>query len=143
MIKYCKGNTLEEKMKSGFLYMAKNYPYNRTYDHPKGASDLAPLAIDLFKNKKGNCFRYASAFACVARIAGHRSRVVIGKVLQSPHGWVEVLVDGKWLICDPDAQIPGFNVPDYKPYMMKQHYWTLTPLVKCEVTINNGKAVWK
>ena len=143
MMTYCKGDTLNQKMKSGFLYMAKNFPYHRTYDHPKKASDLPALAIDLFKNKKGNCFRYAAAFACTARIAGYRSRVVIGDVLGSPHGWVEVLVNGEWLICDPDAQHPGYKVPDYKPYMMKKHYWTLNPHVKCEVTIENGKAVWK
>lgn len=143
MMTYCKGNTLDERMKTGFLYMAKNFPYHRTYDHPKKAADLPALAIDLFKNKKGNCFRYAAAFACTARIAGYRSRVVIGDTLGSPHGWVEVLVNGKWLICDPDAQLPGYKVPDYKPYMMKKHYWTLNPHVKCEVTIGNGKAVWK
>jgi len=143
MMTYCKGNTLNERMKTGFLYMAKNFPYHRTYDHPKKAADLPALAIDLFKNKKGNCFRYAAAFACTARIAGYRSRVVIGDVLGSPHGWVEVLVNGKWLICDPDAQLPGYKVPDYKPYMMKKHYWALNPHVKCEVTIENGKAVWK
>ncbi len=143
MMTYCKGNTLNERMKTGFLYMAKNFPYHRTYDHPKKASDLPALAIDLFKNKKGNCFRYAAAFACTARIAGYRSRVVIGDTLGSPHGWVEVLVNGKWLICDPDAQLPGYKVPDYKPYMMKKHYWTINPHVKCEVTIENGKAVWK
>ena len=143
MMTYCKGNTLDERMKTGFLYMAKNFPYHRTYDHPKKAADLPALAIDLFKNKKGNCFRYAAAFACTARIAGYRSRVVIGDTLGSPHGWVEVLVNGKWLICDPDAQLPGYKVPDYTPYMMKKHYWTLNPHVKCEVTIENGKAVWK
>ena len=143
MMTYCKGNTLNERMKTGFLYMAKNFPYHRTYDHPKKAADLPALAIDLFKNKKGNCFRYAAAFACTARIAGYRSRVVIGDTLGSPHGWVEVLVNGKWLICDPDAQLPGYKVPDYKPYMMIKHYWTLNPHVKCEVTIENGKAVWK
>ena len=143
MMKYCKGNTLDGKMKSGFLYMAKNFPYKRSYDHPKGASDLAPLAADLFKNQKGNCFRYAAGFACVARIAGYRSRVVIGTTAGSPHGWTEVLVNGEWLICDPDAQLPGYKVPDYTPYMMKKHYWQITPQVKCEVTIENGKAVWK
>lgn len=143
MMTYCKGNTLDERMKTGFLYMAKNFPYHRTYDHPKKAADLPALAIDLFKNKKGNCFRYAAAFACTARIAGYRSRVVIGDVLGSPHGWVEVLVNGEWLICDPDAQLPGYKAPDYKPYMMKKHYWTLNPHVKCEVTIESGKAVWK
>ena len=40
MMTYCKGNTLNERMKTGFLYMAKNFPYHRTYDHPKKAADL-------------------------------------------------------------------------------------------------------
>ncbi len=143
MMKYCKGDTLDEKMKSGFLYMAKNFPYRRSYDHPKGASDVADLAIDMFKNESGNCFRYAACFACVAKIAGYRTRVAIGTAGGNPHGWTEVLVDGEWLICDPDAQLPGYNVPDYYPYMMKKHYWNIVPTVKCELVIENGKAIWK
>ena len=143
MMKYCEGDTLDEKMKSGFLYMAKNFPYKRTYDHPKGASDIAALAIDMFENQRGNCFRYAACFACVAKIAGYRTRVVIGTAGGNPHGWTEVLVDGEWLICDPDAQLPGYNVPDYKAYMMKKHYWDLSANVKCELIIEDGKAIWK
>lgn len=145
MMKYCKGATLQEKMKSGFMYMAKNFPYNRTYDHPKKAADLPALAIDMFTKEKGNCFRYAACFACTAAIAGYRTRVVIGTVgiYNSPHGWVEVYVDGQWLICDPDAQLPSYRQKDYAAYMMKKHYWSLKPTVKCELTISNGKAIWK
>ena len=144
MMKYCKGDTLDEKMKSGFMYMAKNFPYKRTYDHPSKASDMPALAIDMFTNERGNCFRYAACFACVAKAAGYRSRVVIGDTVGNPHGWVEVLVDGKWLICDPDAQLPGYGMPDYKAYMMTKHYWSITPQTRCEIIIDeNGIATWK
>jgi hypothetical protein len=140
------GKTLEERMKTSFLYMAKHCPYNRTYDHPKTAEDLAPLAIDLFRNEKGNCFRYAAAFTCIAKIAGYRTRTVIGATAtyMSPHGWTEVLVDGKWLICDVDAQLPKYRQPDYRPYMMEEHYWPLVANVKCEFIIDEtGHAYWK
>ena len=144
MMKYCKGNTLQEKMKYGFMYLAKNFPYRRTYDHPSKAEDIPALAIDMFTNEKGNCFRYAACFTCLARIAGYRVRMVIGTTAGNPHGWVEVLVDGQWLICDPDANIPGYGRPDYAAYMMKHHYWQLTARVKSELVIDgSGKAVWK
>lgn len=129
--------------KNGIVGSAKDGWYFADKNGVCCESEEIRLAVDLFKNKKGNCFRYAAGFACVARIAGYRSRVVIGTTAGSPHGWTEVLVNGEWLICDPDAQLPGYNVPDYTPYMMKKHYWQITPRVKCEVTIENGKAVWK
>ena len=143
MMNNCKGNTLQERMKSGFMVLAKTFPYSRSYDHPKKASDIGPLAVDMFKNKKGNCFRYAACFATIAKIAGYRTRVVVGTTGGNPHGWTEVLVDDQWLICDPDANLPSYGVPDYRAYMMKQHYWSLSATSKFELTISNGKAVWK
>ena len=144
MMRYCTGLTLDERMKTGYLYMPKNFPYNRTYDHPSRADQLPALAIDMFTNERGNCYRYAACFACVARAAGYRARVVIGTTDYSPHGWVEVWMGGRWLVCDPDAQLPGYQMPDYYPYMMTEHYWQTTPKVYCEVTINaDGVAVWQ
>ena len=138
------GDTLDERMKTGYLYLAHQFPYNRTYDHPSRADQMAAMAIDMFTNERGNCYRYAACFACIARIAGYRARVVLGTTAGNPHGWVEVLVDGKWLICDPDADIPKYNNPDYTAYMMQQHYWQLTPKTRCEITIDeNGVAIWK
>ena len=145
VMKYCKGSTPTEKMKYGFLYMAKHFPYRRTYDHPSKAADLPALGIDMFRNERGNCFRYAVCFACVAKVCGYRSRVAMGAVLPwgNPHGWTEVYVDGQWLICDVDSQIPSYGVADYRPYMMKHHYWSITAYSRHELTINgSGKAVW-
>lgn len=144
MVKNCKGSTLQEKAKYGFMYLANNFPYNRTYDHPKKPADIAPLAIDMFKNRRGNCFRYAACFTCLAKIAGYRTRIVVGYTGGSPHGWNETLVNGKWLICDPDAQLPNYHKPAYRAYMMTSHYWPLSATFKSELVINeNGKATWK
>ena len=126
MAKYCKGDTLQEKMKSGFLYMAKNYPYVRVYnDTPGDEDDVPPFAIELFEYKAGTCYRYAAGFACLARIAGYRSRFCFGYSGTLSHGWTEVYVGGRWLNCDPDAQLPGYGFPDYYPYMTEYHIWNV------------------
>ena len=143
MMEKCKGSTRYQRQKYGFLYMAKNFPYRRSYDHPKKASDIPALAIDIFKRESGNCYRYAAAYACLAKIAGLRTRMCIGTTAGLPHGWTEVMVDGKWYICDVDAQLPGYGFSDYRAYMMTTHVWSISPTAKFELTIKDGKAVWK
>ena len=143
MYKYCKGDTLKAKMKSGFMYLADHFPYQRYYDPPVSALDMPRMATTCFKNRNANCYRYAAAFCCLARIAGYRARVAVGTTGGLPHGWTEVYVDGRWLICDPDANIPKYNKADYAAYMMTSHFWQLSKSFSSELTIENGKAVWK
>lgn len=141
--KYCKGNNLQEKMKYAFLYMAKNYPYVRVYnDNPSSEKDIQPFAIELFEDKQGTCYRYAAAYACITKIAGYRSRFCYGMSGTLYHGWTEVNVDGKWLHCDVDAQLPGYGYPDYFPYMTSSHVWALDKFWYSELTFKDGKAVW-
>ncbi len=143
MAKYCKGSTLKEKMEYGFLYMANNYPYVRVYnDAPDDESDIPAFAIECFTDKEGTCYRYAAAFACVAKIAGYRSRFSYGISGTLLHGWTEVYVDGEWLMCDVDAQLPSYGYSDYAPYMMEYHIWTLDKYWSSELTLKDGKAVW-
>ena len=143
MMEKCSGSTRKERFKYAFQYMATHFPYSRSYDHPKYASDVAPLAIDMFKNEKGNCYRYAACYACLAKIAGYRTRMCIGRTSNgSPHGWTEVLVNGTWYICDVDAQLPRYGNPAYTAYMMRSHYWGTVAQYKYELTFKDGKAVW-
>jgi|GEM_PF-220488 len=143
MDKYCEGDTLQEKMKSGFLYMAKNYPYVRVYnDTPSDEDDVPPFAIELFEYKAGTCYRYAAAFACIAKIAGYRSRFCFGYAGSLVHGWTEVYVDGRWLNCDPDAQLPSYGFPDYYPYMTVSHVWYVNKIWYSELSFDDGEAVW-
>lgn len=140
----CTGKTLKDRAKTGFMVLANKYPYKRSYDHPKKSSDIPGQAIDMFKEKKGNCFKYAAAYTCVAKLAGYRTRMCVGATGNgSPHGWCEVLVNGKWLYCDPDANIPGYGNPPYTSYMMTYHYWNVRASFKSEVEIKDGNAVWK
>ena len=64
----------------------------------------------------GNCYRFASLFNWLARGLGYDARVVSGWVPSAsggaaPHGWVEIVLDGKTYGCDPDLahELPGRN----------------------------------
>lgn len=59
----------------------------------------------------------------------------------APHGWTEVYYNGKWRICDPDCQIPGWKQPAFRAYMMDKHDWDVRAYRKSELIIKNGKAV--
>ena len=143
MMTVCRGDTLEERMKYGYLYIAHNFPYERRYNTPKDSSTMPAIALDMFKNHSGNCYCYAACFAYMAKIAGYRVRVTVGATgAGTPHGWAEVYVDGKWLYCDPESELPRFNVPDYNTYMKEDHYWACRSNWHTELTLDNANAVW-
>ena len=143
VMNYGSGSTAAERMKTSFKSLATRFPYRRSYDHPKSKTALPGLAIDMFKNKRGNCFRYAACFTCIAKVCGYRARMVVGSTGNgSPHGWSEVYMDGKWYYFDPDMQLPSYGFPDYYAYKMSSHPWNVKASFRSEVTINNGKAVW-
>lgn len=143
MMTVCRGNTLEERMKYGYLYIAHNFPYERRYNTPKNESTMPAIAIDMFDNHSGNCYCYATCFAYMAKIAGYRVRISIGATGPgTPHGWAEVYVDGEWLYCDPESELPRFNVPDYNTYMKEKHYWACKADWHTELTLEDAKAVW-
>ena len=144
MARYCKGDTLKEKMKYGFMYLAENYPYQRVYnDMPNSEADIDPFVIELFEIKKGTCYRYAAGFAAIAKIAGYRTRFCFGYSGVLQHGWTEVYVDGQWLACDVDAQLPGYGFQPYEAYMMKEHIWALDKKWHSELVVKNGRASWE
>lgn len=143
IMNYGSGNTPDERMKSSFKYLAEKIPYKRTYDHPQSKADVPALAIDMFKNKKGNCYRYAACFTCIAKICGYRARMCAGNTSNgNPHGWTEVYMDGKWYYFDPDMQLPSWGFPEFAAYKMSTHPWAVKAKFKTELTISNGKAVW-
>ena len=147
MKKYCKGNTLKEKFKYGYLYIAHNFTYERRYTYPDDPSDLAEYATDMFTNRSGDCYRYAVCVAYIAKIAGYRTLVGVGEedTYGGDHGWTEVNVNGKWLICDAESEIPKFGRDDYSEYMVtdSEHVWGVTADWYGELVLKDGKAVWQ
>ena len=80
---------------------------------------MSDYANYMFVNGRGNCFRYAASFACIAKVLGYESRVAVGEISSSrggmtPHGWTEVNVGGTWYMCDANMQR---NRPEINSYL--------------------------
>lgn len=86
------------------------YSYQRVYSDQPSASVIRSYALYMFNYKKGNCYRYGSALAYIARVLGLDSRVSVGGVTAyayrnlSPHGWCEINIGGVWRLCDCSMQ---------------------------------------
>lgn len=95
---------------SAFKYVSYNFSYREGNRHWSGwslsDSTSRSYAIEMYNYGSGNCYRFASLFAWLARGLGYSNVVVrTGWVVgysapQAPHGWVTI--DG--YICDPDMQ---------------------------------------
>ncbi len=140
------GQSNSEKLKTCYNYLWKNYPYTRTYETPN-ASTMSDEAIAIFKNKTGNCYKYAAAFACIAKVLGYTSRVCVGQISSrsggmTPHGWCQIYQNGSWLYCDPDMQM---NYPSRNVYMVtKANYpYKHSITTTYQLTISKGKVTWK
>jgi len=97
-------------LKSVFDYVAYGFSYRDGNKHWSGwslsDSRSRSYAIEMYNYGSGNCYRFASLFAWLARGLGYtdvvvRTGWVVGYTApQAPHGWVTV----NGYICDPDMQ---------------------------------------
>ncbi len=140
------GWSKDKKLKACFNYLWKHYTYQRFYDKAKPAK-MPSYAKYMFSKKKGNCYRYAAAFAYIARVLGYDSRVAIGSISNtrggmSPHGWTEVKKNGKWYICDANMQR---NFKTINSYMRtkKTYAYKHECSKRATLTIKKGKVTWK
>lgn len=134
-----------KKLQTCFNYLWKNYSYQRFYETPT-ASSFSGYATYMFKNKKGNCYRYASSFACIAKVLGYETRVAVGQISSiyggmTPHGWTEVKVNGTWYMCDANMQR---NYPKISSYMKTDSTYAYRHSCskRYTLTIKNGKVSW-
>ena len=98
--------TDDQKLLACFEYVLNSMSYKRTYETP-GGDFTGQYALEAFTTHQGNCYRYASAFAYLAKGAGFDAHVVTGMISAArggltPHGWAEVNVGGVWYLFDPD-----------------------------------------
>jgi transglutaminase-like putative cysteine protease len=79
------------------------------HDHVRYTLDFNPFnALEVLRERKGDCSEYALLFVALARALGLPAREVSGLVLaqSSPtgfgyHAWAEVYAGGRWLPVDP------------------------------------------
>lgn len=118
----------EQKLYAMYMYLAtpktknKHFRYKRRYDDYKyiGKSGwTADYAYQLLSTGKGNCYRFACSFGYFAKMLGYDSYVQVGKCTGirggfTPHSWVEIRMNGKTYVYDPELQFAGAASDLYK-----------------------------
>lgn len=109
-----------QKLNAAWNWLLKFASYKRTYETPSG-DWTQQYAQELLSSGHGNCYRYAAAFAYLAKELGYDVKVVTGQISAArggvtPHGWCVITIGGVEYICDPDmADAKGA----YSAYYMK------------------------
>lgn len=97
--------TLEEKLRALYNYVRDNYTYLKRPLITKGQTGWeAEYAKFFLAHGKGNCFNFAATYCLLSRELGQMSYVVVGRVLNGPHGWVEMPLDGVTYMFDTQLE---------------------------------------
>ncbi|MDY2957844.1 transglutaminase domain-containing protein [Floccifex sp.] len=97
--------SLGNDLRKAFNY-AKNFTYSRYEPADYNSYGSENYAVYGFKNRRGNCYVMAAAFTYLARDLGYEAYQVGGRQgsYNTPHSWVEIVVDGTTYVCDPDFE---------------------------------------
>ncbi len=122
--------TPDQKLSACYAYIVNNFKYNRTYETPMG-DWTGQYALELFSSGYGNCYRFASGFAHLAKALGYEVKVITGQIHSArggvtPHSWVEIFYNGGWYICDPELQM----AKKINLYMRTYQNYPIKPLIK-------------
>ena len=98
----------EEMLYAMYEYVRDSFTYLRRHYYRVG--DLTwPMeeALTMYSTGKGNCYCYSSAFWAAARGLGYDAKAVSGTYGDdhAPHGWVEIIVDGRRLTYDVEIEM--------------------------------------
>ncbi|NLQ12293.1 hypothetical protein HGI81_00260 [Olsenella sp. KGMB02461] len=100
------GGHTDGALKRAYDYVA-SFPYQKGSTNPTGDWS-GPFALEMYRNGRGNCYRYASLFCWLARGLGYSIDVHAGSVMLSRgpavHGWTELYLNGQTYVVDPDMQ---------------------------------------
>ena len=72
-----------------------------------------PNIDDAYADGKGICFDLSAIMACMLRVQGIPTKLVIGYAGKYYHAWTQVLIDGEYRLCDITADVMG------TPYVSK------------------------
>jgi hypothetical protein len=104
------GMSHEEQLRAVYDYVMENYGYRGAANVETGTTGWeTDIAIDMLKNKKGNCYSWAAAFTYLAQKIGYNASAIAGTAT-SPggsvreHAWTEIVIDGTAYVCDPEIE---------------------------------------
>lgn len=111
----CKGaKTDQQKVDAVFNYIKKTIKYNKKRAKTV-KSGYIPDLNEVFRSRKGICFDYAALMACMLRVQGIPTQLVIGYVNGSYyHAWNKVFVGGRWVLYDPTLAASKQKGKSYK-----------------------------
>lgn len=97
-----------ERLETAYYYTVKNFSYLKGQIHEKGdISWYNDAALFMLENGCGNCYGFAATFCHLAKAMGFDAVVYSGTIASaaSPHGWVEIDIDGETYIFDPEMEM--------------------------------------
>ncbi len=101
----------DDALKRGYDWIVDNHSYTHMNEYPGGSwlDWSRPYAKEMYLNKEGNCYRYASIVTWVARGLGYEAKAVSGQLLSRgggwiAHGWCEVDLDGTIYVIDAEQR---------------------------------------
>lgn len=113
--------TRDQKLEALFNYCRDNFRYLK---RPLISKDQTGWELDyalyFLQNGKGNCYNFSAAYCLLCRELGLPAYTVVGRALDSPHGWVECELDGTTYIFDPQLAwryLHDWGKPDYNFFM--------------------------
>lgn len=88
------------------------------YDYMKALtvqSGYLPSIDETLDTKMGICFDYAALLACMMRVQGIPTQLVIGNLLTQNqyHAWNLALIDGGWVLLDATFKNANYSAADY------------------------------
>lgn len=105
-----------DKVESIFTYIRKQI----RYDYVKSVtthSSYLPNVDETLKEGTGICVDYAALLACMLRVQGIPTQLVVGKLLATNppqnHAWNKVFIGGNWLMLDPTYGASRFTQAQY------------------------------
>ena len=93
--------TPDEKIKAVYNHMIYYYSYDWS-KYNNLPSTYVPDIEEVYIEKKGICYDYASLTASLLRSMGYPARLVKGysELVDGYHAWNEVYMDGEWIVID-------------------------------------------
>lgn len=111
----CQGMTSDmDKTRALYKYVGDNimYDYIKALSVQKG---YLPDVDETLATRTGICFDYAALLACMLRVQGIPTQLVIGDLISQNqyHAWNLAYVDGSWILLDATFSKSNYSVSDY------------------------------
>lgn len=120
--------TRDQKLRVLFNYCRDYYTYLKRPLISKGQTGWEPdYALFFLRNGKGNCYCFSATYCLLCRNLGLPAYTVVGRALNSPHGWVEIQLDGATYLFDTQLEWRYLHDWGMKGYnFFKQPYYNTT-----------------